>query len=138
MRSTAATVRNCALPANDTPAHSGHINSNSDKVNEGCPDAPILATLTPPMITDLDRKMLVPSLAEVLASLKNVPAPYTRVPQHIKVPIEDALEMVAAMDGFKDRQLQRPTIELEKMRVVKDGQESEVWRVVRMPDFYLG
>jgi hypothetical protein len=89
------------------------------------------------MITDQARQKLIPSLAEVLATLKKVQPPYFYSPSQIRVPVSDAAAHLTPANGLPST-LQTPVIELRAVRLIDDhGQQSETWSVVSMPEFHL-
>ncbi len=92
------------------------------------------------MITDHDRKILIPSLAEVIAALGKVQhGPYTYSHRYLEVKVDDAEEdyRVREIGETFNAVLNCPTIELQAFRFIKNGREFETWRTIRMPQFHL-
>ncbi len=91
------------------------------------------------MITDRDRNILIPSLAEVIAALGKVRAPYTYGPRYLEVKIDDTEDdnRLREVGETFNAVLNCPTVELQAFRFIKNGREFETWRTIRMPQFHL-
>lgn len=91
------------------------------------------------MITDSDRKILIPSLKEVIAALEKVHPAHINGPSCLEVKVDDAEDdnRLREIGETFNKILNSPTIELRRFRYIAHGREFSTWKVTKMPEFHL-